>query len=150
VTKLKSLLLSRALPSIRLIFDVPAVKEVLTVTGKVLSADDKPVVFAHVMFTSDKTDPTIDGSTYAMTDESGNFSLNVLKGLPGELYAFAMLDPKEFKECPARLQVRGKVSLDRRTETIRLQTDRRLDRVDLRFPFSSCNGQKIHSQMRID
>jgi len=129
---------------------VPAVKEVSTVTGKVLTADDKPVVFARVVFTSDRTDPAIDGGAFALTDESGNFSLSVLKGLPGELFATLTLDPKEFKKCPAQLRVRGEISLDRRTESIRVQADRRLEDVTLRFPFPSCNQAKIHSQHRVD
>lgn len=129
---------------------VPAVKEVLTVTGKVLSADGKPVVSAPVVFTSGTTDPTIDGSASAITDESGNFSLNVLKGLPGDLFASVRLDPQEFRKCPALLRVRGEMSLDRRTESIRVEADRQLEGVDLRFPFPSCNGEKIRSQRRVD
>ena len=134
----------------RLDVHAPAVKEVVTVSGQVLSADGKPVVFAGVVFSSDKTDPTIDGSASAMTDESGNFSLSVLKGLRGELFASLILDPKEFKKCPALLRVRGEISLDRRTESIRVEADRLLEGVDLRFPFPSCNREKIRSQIRVD
>jgi hypothetical protein len=129
---------------------VPAVKDVFTVTGKVLSADDKPVVFARVVFTSDRTDPAIDGSAFAMTDESGNFSLNVLKGSPGELLAYVTLDPKEFEKCPTHLRVRGEISLDRRTGSVRVEANRALEGVDLRFPFPSCNREKIRSQIKID
>ena len=130
--------------------NIPAEKEVVTVTGKVLSANGTPVVFARVVYTSDKTDPAIDGSALVTTDENGNFSMNVLKGLPGGLSAIVTLDPKEFRKCPALLRVAGELNLDRRTEAIRIQADRRLDFVDLRFPFPSCNREKIHSQLRVD
>ena len=129
---------------------VPEVKEVVTVTGKVLSSDGKPVVSARVVFISEPTDPAIDGSAFALTDQHGNFSMNVLKGLRGELFAAVTLDPKEFKTCPTLLRVKGEISLDRRTEAIRVQADRRIDGVDLRFPFPSCKGEKIQSQMRVD
>lgn len=129
---------------------VPEMQEVVTVTGKVLSADSKPVVFAHVAFTPEQTDPRIDGRAFARTNEQGNFSLTILKGLAGELSAAVMLDGEEFKLCPAVLRVGGEISLDRTTEGIRVQAERRIDGVDLRFPFSSCNREKIRSLIKVD
>jgi hypothetical protein len=75
--------------------------------------------------------------------EQGNFSLNVLKGRPGELFAAVTLNPKQFKNCPARLRVSGGISLDRRTDTIQIQADRGIDGVELKLPFPSCKGEKI-------
>ena len=129
---------------------VSELKEVATIAGKVLSADGKPVVFARVGFTSDRTDATIDGTAFAMTDQQGNFSLNVLKGLPGELFAAVTLDPKEFKNCPALLLVRGEINLDRRTEAFRVQADRGIDGAELKLTFPSCGGERIQSQRRVD
>jgi hypothetical protein len=129
---------------------VPEVREVVTVTGKVLSADGKPVVFAGVSFTSDQTDATIDGNAFRLTDQQGNFSLDVLKGLPGALSAAVMLNPEEFRNCSSWLRVRGKISLDRKTEAVRVQADSRIDGVELKFPFPSCNGEKIQSQIKVD
>lgn len=54
------------------------------------------------------------------------------------------------QDVGALLRVRGERSLDRRTESIRVEADGRLDGVDLRFPFPSCNGEKIRSQRRVD
>src|SRR5690349_6178420 len=90
-------------------------------------ADSKPVVFARVAFTSELKDPAIDGRALAMTEQQGNFSMNVLKGLSGKLTAAVMLDPNEFKNCPATLRVGGGISLDRETEAIRLQAAHRID-----------------------
>jgi len=129
---------------------VPAVKEVVSVAGKVLSADGKPVVFAHVVFVSEQTDATLEGGAFATTDQQGNFSMNVLKDLSGKLFAVVWLDLIEFKNCPAVLRVGGEVSLDRKTDAIRLQADRSMDGVELKLPFPSCKGEKIVSQMRID
>jgi hypothetical protein len=129
---------------------IPGAKDVVTVTGKVLSANGKPVVFARVGFISDRTDTTIDGSAFAMTDQQGNFSLKVLKGLPGELFADVTLEPNEFRNCPALLRVRGEITLDRKTEAIRVQADRSIDGVELKLPFPSCNREKIQSQLRVD
>lgn len=129
---------------------VPRTKEIVTVTGKVLTANGKPVVFARVTFISDRTDPMTDGNALVITDQQGNFSLNVLKGLAGELSAAVTLNPKEFESCPTLLRVSGTITLDRKTEAIRVEADRRIDGVDLRFPFHSCKREKIYSQMRVD
>ncbi|HEY0765354.1 MAG TPA: carboxypeptidase-like regulatory domain-containing protein [Pyrinomonadaceae bacterium] len=130
---------------------VPAATEFVTVTGRVLTADNKPVVYAHVVFNSEKTDPTIEGSAFATTDEQGNFSLNVLKDLQGELFAVATLEPKEFKKCPALLRVNDEISLNRKTEAIRIQADGPQDGVDFRFDFSSCNRKKVDGRLlRVD
>lgn len=137
-------------PEYLLDIHVPGGMEVVTVTGKVLSADSKPVVFARVAFTSELTDRAIDGNAFAMTDQQGNFSLNVLKGLSGKLVAAVMLDPNEFKQCPVLLRAGGEISLDRETEAIRIQADHRIDGVDLRLPFPSCNREKIQSRIKVD
>ena len=129
---------------------VPEVSEVVTITGKVLTADSKPVVSARVGFTSAQTDPAIDGSAFTRTDQQGSFSVNVLKGFPGDLRAFVRLEPTEFKKCPALLRVGGETSLDRTTEVVRVQADRGLDGVDLKLSIPSCNQEKIHSQIRVD
>ena len=129
---------------------VPRVKEVVAVTGKVLSADGKPVVLASVGFISDPTDASIDGYASAFTDEHGNFSMKVLKGLHGALFASVMLSPEEFRNCSSILRVRGKISLDRKTEAVQVQADGRIDGVELKFPFPSCNGKRIQSEIRID
>jgi hypothetical protein len=130
---------------------VPAAKEVVTVTGRVLTADNKPVVYAHVIFNSEKTDPTIEGSAFAMTDQQGNFSMNVLKDLQGELFAVVTLEPKEFKKCPALLRVNEEIRLDRKTESIPIQADGHVDGVDFRFNFFSCNREKVNGrELRVD
>jgi len=85
-----------------------------------------------------------------MTDQEGNFSLKVLKGLSGRLFASVILDPREFKNCQALLRERGEISLDRKTDAIRIQADRDLVGVELKLPFPSCNGVKIQSQIRVD
>lgn len=130
--------------------NIAGAKEIATVTGRVLSADGKPVVFARVVFTSAQTDATINGNAFAMTDQEGNFSLKVLKGLSGRLFAAVTLDPNEFKNCPAILRDRGEISLDRKTDAIRIQADGHIVGVELKLPFPSCNGEKIHSQIRVD
>ena len=130
---------------------VPAAKEVVTVTGRVLTADNKPVVYAHVVFSSEKTDPTIEGTAFAMTDQQGNFSLSVLKDLPGGLFAVVTLQPIEFKKCPALLRVNEEISLNRKTEAIRIQADGHLDGVDFKFDFFSCNREKVNGrELRVD
>jgi hypothetical protein len=73
-----------------------------------------------------------------------------LKGLPGELFADVTLEPNEFRNCPALLRVRGEITLDRKTEAIRVQADRSIDGVELKLPFPSCNREKIQSQLRVD
>ena len=125
-------------------------KEIVTISGKVLSANGKPVVSAGVSFTSDQTDETIDGSAFAWTDELGNFSLNVFKGLTGRLTGAVRLDPTEFKECPGILLVGGGTSLDRRTEAVRVQSESDVAGVELKLPFPTCRGNKIRSQIKVD
>ena len=85
-----------------------------------------------------------------MTDQQGNFSMNVLKDLSGNLFAAVTLDPIEFNNCPALLRVGGEVSLDRKTDAMRLQADRRMDGVELKLPFPSCNGVQIVSRIKVD
>jgi hypothetical protein len=116
-----------------------------------LTADNKPVVYAQVVFNAEKTDPTIEGSAFALTDQQGNFSLNVLKDLPGELSAVVTLEPEEFKKCPALLRVNDVIRLDRKTESIRTQADGHIEGVDFRFDFFSCNREKVNGrELRVD
>jgi Carboxypeptidase regulatory-like domain len=130
---------------------VPAVNEVVTIDGTVLSSDGVPVVSANVNFTATTSaDETIDGSAFARTDDNGKFSIRILKGFSGELFANVRLEPNAFKNCPTLLQDAGKTRVEWKTNAIGVQAHSSMDNLELRLPVSSCKQTKIVSRMRVD
>lgn len=132
---------------------IPEMKEVVTVEGVFLSSDGKPVTQAGIYFKAENTDELVEGDDFTRTDENGKFSLRVLKGLSGELFGEVTLNESEFKDCPqviAFLREKGGINWRKRTDAIRIQTQKNVDQVELKLPFPGCRGAKIVSRIRID
>ena len=81
---------------------LPSLLPTVTISGMLLYADGRPVAREAVTFTTDSTDARYERKTSALTDETGRFSLTVLKGVPGRLQGeMYVYDGKFEKPCPA-------------------------------------------------
>ncbi len=137
-----------------IIVKIPEVKETITVSGTFLSADDVPVVRARIGFSAVETEKNIDGNAWAFTDEEGQFSIKILKGLKGTLTGFLTLDQSQFTACPQiikSINESGDVDWrDKKSNIVQIKTDKNLDNIELKLAFPSCNKTKIISRMRVD
>ncbi len=133
---------------------IPQVKATVIISGKLLSADGLPVVNARITFGANETGKNIDGSAFARTDDEGNFSIKILKGLEGVLTGFVTLDVSQFVDCPQIIKQMNKSAdvyrSDKKSNAVKLKTDKNLDNVELKLDFPSCNGKKIISRIRVD
>lgn len=136
-----------------IIFQIPQVKETVTVNGKLLSSDGLPVVNARITFSANETEKNIDGNAFAKTDDEGNFSIKILKDLEGVLTGFVTLDASQFAACPQiikQIYKNGDYWSDKKSNAVKLKTDKNLDNIELKLDFPSCNGKKIVSRIRVD
>jgi hypothetical protein len=133
---------------------IPEVRETITVSGTLLSADGVPVVYARINFSAVETDKNIDGSAFALTDTEGRFSIKILKGLEGTLSGSVTVDQNQFKACPQIIKLineSGDVGWrDKKSNAVKIKTDKNFDNVELKLSFPSCNKTKIISRMRVD
>lgn len=133
---------------------IPEVRETITVSGTFLSADGVPVVRARIGFSAVETDKNIDGSAFSLTDAEGRFSIKILKGLEGTLSGFVTLDRNQFEACPQIIKLldeSGNVGWrDKKSNAVKIKTDKNLDLAELKLSFPSCNKAKIISRIRID
>lgn len=125
----------------------PASAETVTVEGRFLFSDGKPVVGEHVSFRSDKEaragenedDPRPE--TSAETDGRGRFSIKLLRGERGQLWGEMMTYEGEFERCPQldRLVRQSGESVPTiKTPAARIHADTDLYGLELKFPFPGC------------
>ncbi|HEX8456037.1 MAG TPA: hypothetical protein VF656_01850 [Pyrinomonadaceae bacterium] len=129
----------------------PQMEELVTVQGRLLYSDGKPVAGERIEFTAEQTKDNIEGDVRAGTDAKGNFTLRILKGLEGELSGEMWAMAGEFENCP-KLEAIIKQSNNRmatiRTEAVKIRADRDLKEVELRFSFPGCKKAKPADEVK--
>jgi hypothetical protein len=122
----------------------PHAEEVITVTGVFLYSDGKPAVEESVEFEAAQTKENVDGDARAKTDANGRFSLQILKGLEGELYGDMYIYSGKFENCPKLdamiKQAGGSTTL--RSSVVKIQATNDLSDVELSYPFPGCKKAK--------
>ncbi|HEV2799739.1 MAG TPA: carboxypeptidase regulatory-like domain-containing protein [Pyrinomonadaceae bacterium] len=124
---------------------VPRLEETVMIQGRLLYSDGKPVVDESVKFSAGKTKDNIKGDVSERTDAKGNFSLRVLKGLEGELSGEMWTYAGEFENCPkleAIIKQSSGTFATIKTELLKIQSERDLKELELRFPFAGCKKAK--------
>lgn len=123
----------------------PAGIETITVEGRFLYSDGKPVTGETVMFEPEKPTYDIDAEAKTYTDAAGRFSLKILKGLKGRLLGQMSSASNDLKSCP-KLEAAMKEGGDWpvvKTAALALKGDADLSDVEFRFPFPYCHKAKV-------
>ena len=121
---------------------VPSQSETVTVQGKLLFSDGKPVIDEFVEFASDVETKGVERKSNSKTDEQGNFSVKVLKGQKGKLYG-GMYIYGQYKNCPLFTKLRDNKTLafnyfSIATPRIEIYAINNIQDVVLKFPLPSC------------
>ena len=118
---------------------IPQAVELITIKGKFLYSDGKPVADERVTFVP--TDKTRFDEMSQMTDPSGGFSFRLPKGasgtLSGEMYTY----PGEFKNCrklEALIQESGRGFLNVKSSIVEVDGLEPSELIELSFPFPFC------------
>jgi hypothetical protein len=125
---------------------IPSQSEIITVQGKLLFLDGKPVVDEFVEFASDIEAKGIERKSNAKTDSQGNFSVNVLKGQKGKIFG-GMYVYGQYKNCPTieGFSKNGKLKFDSftiATPRIEINATKNVQNIVLTFPFLSCQKSR--------
>lgn len=123
----------------------PRMEETVTIEGRFLYSDGKPVVGESVQFAAAKTKDDIEGDARARTDAQGRFSIKILKGLKGELFGEMYTYIGEFENCPKleqEIKKTGSTNAEIKTPVVEIQAESDLQNVDLKYPFPGCKKAK--------
>ncbi|HET7286601.1 MAG TPA: hypothetical protein VFI71_03985, partial [Pyrinomonadaceae bacterium] len=124
---------------------IPKLEETITVKGVLRYSDGNPVVEEWIKFKVTQTNDKVDGDVSEKTDEAGNFSLSILKGLTGELWAEDWLYAGINKNCPKvdeLIAKSGSNNVTVKTNIVKLTTDQDVYEVELTLPFPRCENAK--------
>ncbi|HLL74518.1 MAG TPA: hypothetical protein VK421_04585, partial [Pyrinomonadaceae bacterium] len=123
----------------------PAAIETITVEGRFLYSDGQPIVGETVEFKPEKDAGDMEGGAKTYSDTAGRFSLNILKGLKGQLHGQMVAYYGKFENCP-KLEASLKKQIARdyalKTPALALSADADLRDVELRYPFPSCQKER--------
>lgn len=128
-------------------FDIraPSVVETVTVEGRLLYSDGKPVEDERVEFKVGSDAQLSEGDAGDKTDAEGRFSFKVLKGLKGRLFARMYTYSGEYENCP-KLEALIKKSGGRvpkiLTPAVEFEAEADVRGVELRLPFPRCKKAK--------
>lgn len=122
----------------------PVAEETIRVEGVLLYSDGKPVVAEGVKFKAGKTKDNVEGDAYVRTDAKGRFSIKILKGLEGELFADMYVYTGLFENCPKLEAMIKKVgrSMEIKSSVVKIEAASDLSEVELRYPFPGCKKAK--------
>jgi len=124
---------------------VPQVQELVTVKGRLLYSDKRPVVGESVYFYSGTKLSRYPADSTAETDDQGRFELKILRGMKGRIVGSMYTYLGEFEQCPrldALIKETGKSNIDATSDEVIFDTEGNLFDVELKFPFPSCKKSK--------
>ena len=120
---------------------IPKLEERVTVSGLLRYSDGKPVPGEWVRFKVTIPNEKVHGNVNAQTDKAGRFTLNVLKGLTGELAAEEWLPKGRYKNCPKvdeLIAKNGDNNVTVYSNVIKFTTEQDMFEVELTLPFPQC------------
>jgi hypothetical protein len=127
---------------------VPSLHPTVNVSGVLLYSDGRPAADVSVTFETRQTDARYERAAHATTDDAGRFTLTLLKGVPGRLYAdFSVYEGKFEQTCPEmkKLIEKGANKLGAATlltNSVAVETDRDAGDLRLVFPVPFCPLKK--------
>ena len=117
---------------------IPKFAETITVSGVLLFSDGKPVAGEWVWFLANEQEG-VDRYNVGKTDSMGRFTINVLKGVKGDIVG--EYSHHEYDKCPELfdlIKAAGKKSTEIRSSAIQFDGERSVVNLVLRFPFQEC------------
>jgi hypothetical protein len=126
-------------------FVIPKLVETVTITGTLQYSDGKSVAEKWVKFKQTSPNDKVKGDVTQDTDSAGRFTLTVLKGLTGELFAEDWLAKGPYKNCPKVVELiekSGQTSVTVLSNVIKLTTEQDVYEVGLTLPFPQCEKKK--------
>ena len=87
----------------------------------------------------------IDGDVSFETDSNGRFSIELLKGIEGDLASEAWVHLGQYADCPkleSLIKKGGKDNLTVQTNVIHITAERDVYNLELTFPFPQCKEAK--------
>ncbi|MDQ4120803.1 MAG: carboxypeptidase regulatory-like domain-containing protein [Acidobacteriota bacterium] len=125
---------------------IPWFEDVITVEGKLLFADGKPIANKNIRFIPENDSGGKLDDFRVNTDEQGNFSIRILKGLTGELFGEMTIYKSDYENCPETaklIKVEGqKTWEDVKTEALNFTAEKNLYNIELKIRFPSCKKSK--------
>lgn len=124
---------------------VPSLHPTVTLSGVLLYSDGRPAAGATVTFKISQADARYEQTAYASTDDAGRFTLAVLKGVPGRLYADSYVYEGKFEQpCPEmkKLIEKGGDNATLLTNSVAVEADRDAPDLRLVFPVPFCPLKK--------
>jgi len=119
---------------------IPTLDETITVKGVVFESENQLSCYrADVQFEADKTQG-MDGNTSSSVDD-GTFSLKLLKGVKGEVYAEFLVSSGDYENCSEVEEIikqTGKKFATIRSRPFKINARKNLRGIVLRFPFPQC------------
>ena len=120
---------------------IPTMLETVTVEGVLYFSNNRPARNIKVHFLPAAVTKDVNGSAEAQTDEKGRFSLTVIKGLSGDVGSETFGYAGMFENCPAfdtLVQNSPQKYIAFKAPAIRIDAERDINNLVLRFPFPKC------------
>ena len=124
---------------------IPQLEETITIEGILRYSDGNPVIEEWVDFKATNPDTKAEGNATAKTDSAGRFTLQVLKGLAGNLTSDEWLYVGKYQKCPKvdeLLRKSGRNPVTVYTNVVNVIGEQDVYGVELTFPFPSCEKAK--------
>jgi hypothetical protein len=128
------------------VITVPKTEETITIEGILRYSNGRPAANEAVKFKAATTESEVEGDASMLTDASGRFSLRILKGLSGKVYADVFVYKGKYVKCPeieALLRKTGTSSTNVASNTVEVRPDVELNGVELRLPMPGCMKAKL-------
>jgi len=128
---------------------VPEVAATVTIRGRLLFSDQKPVANNYVEFKADRSEATVDRDAGTSTDSEGRFAIRVLKGSKGSLHGAMHAYVGEFLDCPqleAAIEKSRETFAELKTPAANVQAEKDVDDIEFRFPFPGCARARIEER----
>ena len=124
---------------------VPTMVETVTVAGVLYFSNNRPARNITVRFLPAAVTRDVNGSAEAQTDEKGRFTLKVIKGLSGNVASETFGYAGMFENCPAfdaLVQNSPNKFVVFNTPAMRIDAERDINNLVLRFPFPKCKANE--------
>ena len=125
------------------VIQIPQAVDLITIKGRLLYSDGKPVADDWVKFTPEEK--TRFDEMREQTDANGSFVFRLPKGAAGTLTADMYISAGQFKNCPkidAMLKESGETFLNVDSSIAQVSGLEPSDMIEITFPFPSCEKAK--------
>ncbi len=126
---------------------IPKFEEIITVEGQVLYSNGTPVAKERVFFTSETSSNPNNIEGFAITDPDGRFTLELMKGLKGNIYGIITALDDEIKTCPSLEKFSKERSknlklVNFKSDETPFQANENTTGIELKFNFTRCEQVK--------